>query len=122
MAEKSGFLAGRTTKRFSLRRMTPAPPTSPYDTWDNLTGINDTTSSQTEWIAGPAPTFVSGSQFTLAGDQTQIFSKSRRLKFTVTAGTVYGTVSSVSFGVVTTVNVAFASVLWILDCRQSPTR
>lgn len=85
------------------------PPTSPYRTIDNMSGVNDTTSAQTEWIVGPTPTFVSGSQFTLVGDQTLIFTKSRRLKFTVTAGTVYGAISSVSFGGVTTVNVAFAS-------------
>lgn len=85
------------------------PPASPYRTIDNISGVNDTTGSQTEWIAGPTATFVSGSQFTLVGDQTGTFKVQRRLKFTVTSGTVYGSISSVSFGAVTTVNVAFAS-------------
>lgn len=85
------------------------PPASPYRTIDNISGINDTTASQTEWIAGPTPTFVSASQFTLVGDQTTNFTKGRRLKFTVTAGTVYGTITSSTFGALTTVNVAFAS-------------
>lgn len=86
-----------------------SPPTSPYRTIDNISGINDTTGSQTEWVSGPTPTFVSGTQFTLVGDQTPIFTKGRRLKFTVTAGTVYGNISSVSFAAVTTANVAFDS-------------
>lgn len=85
------------------------PPSSPYRTIDNIAGINDTTGSQTEWIAGPTPTFVSGTQFTLVGDQTANFTKARRLKFTVTAGTVYGAITNSTFGALTTVNVVFAS-------------
>lgn len=85
------------------------PPGSPYRTIDNIAGINDTTGSQTDWIPGPTPTFVSGTQFTLAGDQTTLFKKSRNLKFTVTAGTVYGEITKSAFGALTTIDVAFAS-------------
>lgn len=104
------FTAGQNYKAVYAPSNDTDPPASPYRTIDNLSGINDITSAVTEWIAGPTPTFVSGSQFTLSGDQTATFTKSRRLKFTVTAGTTYGAISSVSFAAnTTTVNVAFAS-------------
>lgn len=101
--------AGVTIKAVWAPSNDTDPPGSPYRTMDNLPGVNDTTSSPSEWQVGPAPTFVSGTQFTLVGDQTLIFTKARRLKFTVTAGTVYGAISSVTFGALTTVNVAFAT-------------
>lgn len=85
------------------------PPTSPIDTIDVVTGINDSSASQSEWIAGPAPTFVSGTSFTLVGDQTTNFAKSRRVKATVTAGTVYGNVTASVFGALTTITVALDS-------------
>lgn len=85
------------------------PPNSPIKTWDNLLGINDTTSSQSEWVSGPAPTYVSATSFTLVGDQTTTFAKSRRVKATVTAGTVYGTITSSTFGATTTIVVAIDS-------------
>ncbi len=85
------------------------PPSSPYRTIDNIAGINDTTGSQTEWVTGPAPTFVSGTQFTLVGDQTSTFTKGRRLKFKVTAGTVFGVITGSAFGALTTIDVAFDS-------------
>jgi hypothetical protein len=82
-----------------------SPPASPYRTIDNIAGINDTTSSQTEWIVGPTPTFVNATQFTLVGDQTGNFQVGRRVKTTNTGGTVYGVISSSVFGVLTTVTV-----------------
>lgn len=85
------------------------PPTSPIWSLDNITGINDTTLATSEWTLGPTPTFVSASQFTLVGDQTSTFAKSRRIKATVTAGTVYGAVTATAFGALTTVTVALDS-------------
>lgn len=85
------------------------PPTSPIWTLDGVTGVNDSSASQSEWIAGPAPTFVSATQFTLVGDQTTNFAKSRRVKATVTAGTVYGTITNSAFAALTTVTVALDS-------------
>lgn len=85
------------------------PPTSPYWTLDNIAGINDTAVSQSEWLSGPTPTFVSATQFTLVGDQTSTFAKSRRIKATVTAGTVYGTITATAFGALTTVTLALDS-------------
>jgi hypothetical protein len=59
--------------------------------FDNVTGVNDTSSTTSQWLSsGAAPTYVSATSFTLAGDQTTEFHVGRRLQFTVTAGTVYG--------------------------------
>lgn len=85
------------------------PPTSPIRTIDNLSGINDIsiTIPQSEWTAGPTPTFISATAFTVAGDQTSTYTKARRIKATVTAGTVYATVTNSVFSVgTTTVSVA----------------
>lgn len=81
------------------------PPTSPIWTLDSIAGINDTAvSAANEWISGPAPTFVSTTSFTLAGDQTSTFHVSRRLKTTNTGGSIYSTIKSTSFAAsVTTV-------------------
>lgn len=81
------------------------PPIAPYKTWDNLSGINDPTSLLTEWVVGPTPTFVSTTSFTLIGDQTLIFTAGRRVKTTNTGGTLYGTISSSVFGIMTTVTI-----------------
>ena len=81
------------------------PPTSPLQTWDNLTGINDTTVTLDEWVAGPAPTYVSATQFTLVGDQTTTFQVGRRLKTTNSGGTVYSTITASAYTTLTTVTV-----------------
>lgn len=75
-------------------------------TIDNLSGINDTTSSQDEWVpfAG-TPTFVSATSFTVAGDQTGTLQVGRRTKTTNTGGTIYSSITASVFGVVTTVTV-----------------
>lgn len=81
------------------------PPGSPIWTLDNVTGINDSSSAQNEWVSGPAPTFVSATSFTLVGDQTTNFHVGRRVKGTVTAGTSYGTITASAFAAATTVTV-----------------
>jgi hypothetical protein len=74
-------------------------------TRDNIEGINDSSSSQDQWVAGPAPTYVSATSFTLVGDQTAIFHIGRRLKTTNTGGTIYSTIVNSAFGASTTVTV-----------------
>jgi hypothetical protein len=94
------------------------PPTSPIRTIDNITGINDASISIDQWVSsGVAPTYVSASSFTLAGDQTTAFHVGRRLKLTVTAGTVYGTISTSVFGALTTIGVTLDS--GVLDAGLS---
>lgn len=91
------------------------PPTSPIYTADVLVGVNDTTTAaalaaSSQWVAtGLTPTYVSATQFTLVGDQTAAFHVGRRLRLTVTAGTVYGRISVTAFTTLTTVTVVLDS-------------
>lgn len=83
------------------------PPASAIWTRDNLEGINDAGNTADQWKAsGVTPTYVSATQFTVPGDQTEEFKANRRFKATVTAGTVYGYYSSSSYdgSSLTTVN------------------
>lgn len=63
-------------------------------TEDNIAGVNDTASSVSEWVTGPTPTYINATSFSVAGDQRQTFQVGRRLRFSVNAGTVYGTVAT----------------------------
>jgi hypothetical protein len=74
------------------------PPNSPYATFDNLIGVNDPTGVVNEWVLGPTPTFLSSASLSLAGDQTATFHAERRIKATVTAGTVYAYIVTSTFG------------------------
>jgi hypothetical protein len=86
------------------------PPASAIWSVDNLLGINDASISIDQWIAsGVTPTYVNATQFTLPGDQTTEFQVNRRIKATVTAGTVYGYISASVFGALTTVTVVLDS-------------
>ncbi len=63
-----------------------------------------------EWLNyGLTPTYVSGTQFTLAGNQTAIYSVGRRVCAFVTAGKIYGTISASAYTSLTTVTVAWDS-------------
>lgn len=73
------------------------PPTSPYWTKDNLSGVNDISGQSTEWITGATPTFVSGTSFQVSGDLRSTFDANRRVKYSVTAGTGYATITSSAF-------------------------
>jgi hypothetical protein len=96
--------AGLTYKLVLAPSTDSDPPSSAIWTIDNVSGINDTTASIDQWISGPTPTYVSITQFTLAGDQTTVFHVGRRLKSTITAGTGYHAITASSFGAgVTTV-------------------
>lgn len=78
--------------------------------WDNITGVNDTSGSTSQWQASSAtPTYVSATSFTLAGDQTTDFHVGRRVQATVTAGTVYGIITSSTYSTSTTVVVQMDS-------------
>ena len=75
-------------------------------TEDNISGVNDSSVTIDQWVSsGLTPTYVSASQFTLAGDQTSAFTVGRRVKFTVTAGTVYGRISVSAYAALTTITV-----------------
>ncbi len=68
------------------------------------------------WFAGPewlnygqTPTYVSATQFTLAGNQASIYTVGRRVRATVSAGTIYGTITASAYTSLTTVTVAWDS-------------
>jgi hypothetical protein len=57
-----------------------------------------------EWLNyGLTPTFVSGTQFTVVGNQTSIFTVGRRVRVFVTAGVTFGTIITSAFTSLTTV-------------------
>lgn len=82
------------------------PPTSPIWTEDNLRGVNDASLTIDQWVSsGLTPTYVSATQFTLAGDQTSTFHVGRRIKTTNTGGTVYSRITVSAYAALTTITV-----------------
>jgi|GEM_PF-7053434 len=79
-------------------------------TIDNVSGINDANVSVSQWVTfGSAPTYISATSFSVAGDQTGSFQIGRRVQCTVTAGVVYGSITASVFSTVTTVTVLLDS-------------
>jgi hypothetical protein len=74
-------------------------------TRDAIEGINDSSVTQDEWVAGPAPTYISATSFSLVGDQTSTFQVGRRVRTTNSGGAIYSTIVTSTFGAVTTVTV-----------------
>ena len=76
-------------------------------TVDNISGINDTTATQTEWVSsGFVPTFISTVSFSVPGDQTGTLQIGRRLRTQNTAGLIYSRITnSVFAATITTVTV-----------------
>ena len=61
-----------------------------------------------EWLNyGLTPTYISATSFSVAGNQTAIYSVGRRVRASVTAGIVYGTIQTSAFASVTTVTVTW---------------
>lgn len=84
------------------------PPSSAIWTKDQLQGINDPTNitSASEWVQGTAPTFISTTSFSVAGDQRTIYQVGRRLKTINSGGTIYSRITASSFGsAITTVTI-----------------
>lgn len=104
------WLIGSSTYKFVLAPFNDTdPPASASYTWDNISGVNDASISIDEWVSGAAPTYVSATQFTVVGDQTSTFQVGRRVKCTVSAGTVYGRISVSAYTTLTTVTVVLDS-------------
>lgn len=80
------------------------------NTLDNIQGVNELIINLDQWIlSNIVPTYINATTFTLTGDQTSVYQISRRLKLSVTAGTLYGTVLSAVYGASTTVTVKLDS-------------
>lgn len=101
------YVASGTYKTVLAPSNDSDPPTSPYRTRDNLTPVNDTSTTVAQFTAsGQTPTFVSTTQFTLVGDHRTEFHVGRRIKTANSAGTGYHTITAVAFSTNTTVTVA----------------
>ena len=88
------------------------PPTSPIFTEDVIAGINDPAAfaDMLQWLAsGTTPTYVSATEFTVTGDQRATFHVGRRLRLTVTAGTLYAEISVSDYTTLTTITVVLDS-------------
>ncbi|MFN7610503.1 MAG: hypothetical protein ACK5QX_06130, partial [bacterium] len=73
---------------------------TPLRTIDNVGGVNDSSLSVSEWVAsGGAPTFISTTSFSVVGDRTADFTPGRRTRSTNSGGTVYSTISAVSYSI-----------------------
>jgi hypothetical protein len=67
-------------------------------TLDNVRGVNDSTTSQSEWIdLGLTPTFISGTSFSVIGDQLGTLQVGRRLLTNNISGLVYSTITASVF-------------------------
>lgn len=68
-------------------------------TIDNVSGINDNTvAANDQWVVYQgAPTYISATSFSVAGDQTQIFQVNRRIRTTNTGGTIYSTITASAY-------------------------
>lgn len=102
------YLTDGIAYKFVLAPSTDSdPPVAAIWTEDNISGINDPTGQNAEWVQyGSLATYLSATTFSVAGDQTLVFQAHRRLKTTNTAGTIYSTIrSSVYASTITTVTV-----------------
>lgn len=68
------------------------------DTFDNISGINDTSVSSGEWTAsGYTPTYIGATSFSVVWDRTGDFLVGRRVRSTNTGGTTYSLITSSSY-------------------------
>jgi hypothetical protein len=91
-------------------------PTNITQQWsvDNYTiagSGSGTSTTGSEWIIDSAvPTYISATQFSFSGDRTGTYHVNRRVRASVTAGTIYGTITAASFsGGITTITVTWDS-------------
>lgn len=101
------YVAGGSQYKLVLAPSTDTdPPSAAVWTRDELTPINDTTVTVSQWQAsGYTPTYVSGTSFTVTGDRTSTFQVGQRVKTTNTGGTIYGRISASAYTSLTTVTI-----------------
>lgn len=119
LGQPNNEIWGDTSHTFKIGLAAPGsddPPASFIWTEDDIptavsTGGGGGGSAATEeWVSfSGAPTFTSVNTFTVTGDQTGTLHIGRRIKATVTAGTVYGTITNSVFGSVTTLTLSMDS-------------
>jgi len=86
-------------------------------TFDNIQGISAAaTSTASEWAtSGLSVTYVSGTQFSVSGDQRVLFPVNRRVQYFLGSGTFYGYVSAVSYNGTSTTTVTISPDTTNLD-------
>lgn len=88
------WLTGGSTYKFVIKSASGVT----LRTIDNISGINDASVSQSEWVeSGLVPTYISATSFSVPGDQTPTLQIGRRLRTTNTSGLVYSTISNSVF-------------------------
>lgn len=86
------------------------PPASPIWSIDNVAPINDASVTLDQWSAsGLTATYVSGTQFTVPGDQTTVLHVGRRVQVTDAGGTKYAYITVSAFTTLTTITVVVDS-------------
>ena len=108
-----GIYVENGTYKYVLAKDTDTdPPAAAVETRDDISPFAAPGTTVTEWVdPALAPTYISATQFTLAGDQTAEFHVGRRLRITDTGGIEYPTISASSFAAsVTTITVADATL------------
>lgn len=72
-------------------------------TVENVSSMGSTSIALSEWVPQDGPfTYISGTQFTLSGDDTSTYQVGRRIQATVAAGTITGTVTASAYSAPTT--------------------
>lgn len=83
--------------------------------WDNVAGLNNVgVPTQLEYfLTGLTPTYISGTQITVPGNQIALFTTNRRVRYSQGAGVFYGYVTSSSFDGIntTTINITADSTV-----------
>lgn len=82
----------------------------PQWTIDNVTGVTPSTPAQSEWeTLSTTPTYINGTQFSVAGDQTTALQVGRRVRLPCTGGVRYGMITVSAYTTLTTVTVELDS-------------
>jgi hypothetical protein len=118
--------AGRTTGEIWIQNgtaykfvVTDSSGNSIGPTLDNIPGINQSTTVLSEWVGGPVPSFISGTQFTVSGNYTGTYVGARRVQFQVTGGTYYGSVSGSTYDGISTTTVTIVPDSTSMDATLS---
>lgn len=72
--------------------------TNILQTQDFVPGINSTNLILSEWVPGLTATYISASSFSVVGNNVATYQVNRRIQYSVTGGTFYGTISASSYG------------------------
>lgn len=88
------WLTGGVSYKFIIKNAAG----STLRTIDDISGVNDASVSQSEWVgSGFVPTYIGATSFSVPGDQTALLQIGRRVRTTNTSGFVFSTISNSVF-------------------------